>query len=718
MRVSKFDHLCTGNSAMKWLMVSLMLTFSLGGPVLFVSTAKAEGSALDSSAAVSAASGPINNQDDAVARAKLLPFVSAGAVLNQAGSWDSPTGLVWNLAFTEPNPNGGGLISSVNMRLKAADGSLQMLSVSSSITPKTAASGGGSQTVDQDKAATIAKLFIDGLHWGLDAEWKLDPYPESAYSTRSDDKTLHKVRFERAVNGIPDDQERFVVNVDQSGNVVSYQMNWSAIKFDDPSGAISLDKAKGIMFDNTVPVLQYVKVGGPEPRLEYFLTQQTMDAVTGTFPAQNNYNPHSNSGSLKPISDEALEPLTNTANLSEQQMLDRIDKVLNLSGKYEVRQSDSANGVFDLVIPTEDPDRSRFDHVIFNVHTGQMATYSTADGTDYSSITKPNLEEDAARQNAVDFLRKVMPAYVNQLAENRVELIIASGKGVHVTPQYRFHFDRIAKGIVVDGETVEVDISAATGKVDAMQSRLTETDYQGQPAPAISQEQAKRMLLPLYDVELQYGWKNVSEASLYYRLMLKPDVPRFYTGAAPYLDAVSGNWIDMIGNPVSVPKPEPGTSTWVDDLISSPDRIQYQAGIVLDGHSLALEHGPVIRAGVTLVPFRALLEKLNTTVGWDAEHRRVTAARGSDRIELTIDSKTAFVNGKAIALEIPAQLVNSTTYVPVRFVAEAFGSKVDWDGGSRLVLIRSDGTSQKPNEEQLKQWRLEMELNWEAKQHS
>lgn len=715
-RVSRFDHLRKGKSAIDLLKVSLMLTLSLGGPVPFVTKAKAEGTS-GSATVVSAVSGPIDNQDDAVDRAKRLPFVPPGAVLNQASSWNSPTGLVWNLAFTESNPNSDGLSSSVNLGLAAADGSIQQLSVSSSITPKTIASNGDSQAVGQDKAATIAKSFIDGLHWGLDAEWKPNPYPESAYSTRSDDKSLHKVRFERSVNGIPDDQERFVVYVDQSGNVVSYQMNWSAIKFDDPSGVISLDKAKGIMFDHTVPVLQYTKSGTIGPRLEYFLPQQTMDAATGTFPAQNNYNPHPNSGNLKAISDEALELLTNTANLSEQQMLDRIDRALNLSGKYEVRQADSANGVFDLVIPTEDPDRFRFDHMIFNVNTGQMAGYSTGDGTDYSWITKPNLDEEAARRNAIDFLCEVMPAYANQLTENHVELIIGS-EGVQVTPQYRFHFDRIANGIAVDGEDVEVGISAATGKVNGALSHLTETDYQSQPAPAISQEQAKRMLLSLYDVELQYGWKSVSEASLYYRLMLKPDVPRFYTGAAPYIDAVSGNWIDMIGNPVSVPKPEPGTNTWIDDLISSPDRIQYQAGIVLDGHPLASGNEPIIRNGITLVPFRGLLEKLNAIVGWDAEHQRVTAEKGTDRIELIIDKNTAFVNGKEIALEVPAQLVNSSTYVPVRFVAEMFGAKVDWEGESRLVLIRSDGLSQQPSEEQLKQWRLETELNWEAKQHS
>jgi hypothetical protein len=54
---------------------------------------------------------------------------------------------------------------------------------------------------------------------------------------------------------------------------------------------------------------------------------------------------------------------------------------------------------------------------------------------------------------------------------------------------------------------------------------------------------------------------------------------------------------------------------------------------------------------------------------------------------LQIGSSTALVDGKPVQLEQPAQLVNGNTMAPARFVGEAFGGKVSWDGASRTVTI-------------------------------
>ena len=54
---------------------------------------------------------------------------------------------------------------------------------------------------------------------------------------------------------------------------------------------------------------------------------------------------------------------------------------------------------------------------------------------------------------------------------------------------------------------------------------------------------------------------------------------------------------------------------------------------------------------------------------------------------MTIGYNQLTVNGKTIMLEVPAKLINDTTMVPVRAIAESFGSKVDWDGSTRTVII-------------------------------
>lgn len=60
------------------------------------------------------------------------------------------------------------------------------------------------------------------------------------------------------------------------------------------------------------------------------------------------------------------------------------------------------------------------------------------------------------------------------------------------------------------------------------------------------------------------------------------------------------------------------------------------------------------------------------------------------RIVLTIGSTTAIVDGREVELDVPPQIVNGRTLVPLRFVAEALGCRVDWepkDGATERVLI-------------------------------
>ena len=66
----------------------------------------------------------------------------------------------------------------------------------------------------------------------------------------------------------------------------------------------------------------------------------------------------------------------------------------------------------------------------------------------------------------------------------------------------------------------------------------------------------------------------------------------------------------------------------------------------LDGEPMTFEVAPVIENDRTMVPYRAIFEKLGYQVGWDADTRSVTAAKGSTTMKLTIGSKTVTVNGR------------------------------------------------------------------------
>lgn len=94
---------------------------------------------------------------------------------------------------------------------------------------------------------------------------------------------------------------------------------------------------------------------------------------------------------------------------------------------------------------------------------------------------------------------------------------------------------------------------------------------------------------------------------------------------------------------------------------------------------------PVIENGRTLVPIRAISENLGAEVKWDANARKVEINKDGKKIELVIDSKVAKVDGKEVTLDTNAKIMNSTTMVPVRFVAETYGFNVKFNNESPMI---------------------------------
>ena len=109
--------------------------------------------------------------------------------------------------------------------------------------------------------------------------------------------------------------------------------------------------------------------------------------------------------------------------------------------------------------------------------------------------------------------------------------------------------------------------------------------------------------------------------------------------------------------------------------------------VFVNGDSLQTDVAPIIVEGRTLVPLRVIFEALGAWVDWNGDTQTVTARKDDITISLQIGSNTLIKNGSYITLDVPAQLVNSRTLVPVRAVAESFGAEVEWDGESNAVYI-------------------------------
>jgi hypothetical protein len=92
-----------------------------------------------------------------------------------------------------------------------------------------------------------------------------------------------------------------------------------------------------------------------------------------------------------------------------------------------------------------------------------------------------------------------------------------------------------------------------------------------------------------------------------------------------------------------------------------------------------------------VVPLRAIFEALGAEVEWNNETRTVTATKGEIGVELTIDSKRVYINGKTIELDVPATIIDGRTYVPARFVSESLGASVIWNPENKVAVINQEG---------------------------
>lgn len=114
--------------------------------------------------------------------------------------------------------------------------------------------------------------------------------------------------------------------------------------------------------------------------------------------------------------------------------------------------------------------------------------------------------------------------------------------------------------------------------------------------------------------------------------------------------------------------------------------------VYIDGKKQSYSQPPVIQKGTTLVPLRGIFEKLGSKVDWNSGTKTVTAVKGNTKIVLKIGSTKPTVNGVTKTISIPAQIINSSTMVPLRFVSEALGAHVHWDGAVRkITIISSNG---------------------------
>lgn len=109
--------------------------------------------------------------------------------------------------------------------------------------------------------------------------------------------------------------------------------------------------------------------------------------------------------------------------------------------------------------------------------------------------------------------------------------------------------------------------------------------------------------------------------------------------------------------------------------------------VFVKGDGVDFDVPPIVKNGRTLIPVRAIMDKFGAAIAWDEATSTVTITKDDTVIKLVIGSDVALVNGVEVKLDVPAEVSNNRTLVPIRFIAQTLKQKVEYDDASKTIII-------------------------------
>jgi len=119
-------------------------------------------------------------------------------------------------------------------------------------------------------------------------------------------------------------------------------------------------------------------------------------------------------------------------------------------------------------------------------------------------------------------------------------------------------------------------------------------------------------------------------------------------------------------------------------IAQADQQYDYNVNIYVQGQLISIpDQKPFLekKSGRTYVPIRFVSEALGAKVDWLKGEQKIVITDGSKSISLTIGSTKVVVGGKAQTIDAPAKLMNGRTMVPLRFISQVLGQEVNWVAG-------------------------------------
>lgn len=109
--------------------------------------------------------------------------------------------------------------------------------------------------------------------------------------------------------------------------------------------------------------------------------------------------------------------------------------------------------------------------------------------------------------------------------------------------------------------------------------------------------------------------------------------------------------------------------------------------VYLNNSKILMVKSPFIENGTTYVPLRTLADNIGATLTWNASNSTFLFKYGIYNVTMRVNNNTIHVNDASRQLSSPAILKDGVTYVPIRFVQEAFDGKLEYNQKTNEVFI-------------------------------
>lgn len=95
----------------------------------------------------------------------------------------------------------------------------------------------------------------------------------------------------------------------------------------------------------------------------------------------------------------------------------------------------------------------------------------------------------------------------------------------------------------------------------------------------------------------------------------------------------------------------------------------------------------LIEKGATLAQLRAITTWLGVKSKFEPAKKLITLTMGLRVVTLTLNTTAATIDGKAVTLTVAPMAKDGLTYVPLRFVGQAFNATVNWDAKAKEATL-------------------------------